>query len=172
MKWFEKEKAFSFELMDGLFSYDPEVGEVRWRAAHRKMKAGSVAGCLNASGYRRIKVGNITLLAHRIAWLLHTGNWPDIEIDHKNRNKDDNRIENLRLATRRQNELNKGPLKNNTTGFKNVMFCPKRRKPWQAKVRDNAGVQRHVGFFKTPEEAHAAFAAEAIRLHGEFASPK
>ena len=74
-----------------------------------KIKIGDVAGFFNGS-YLYVRLDGIAYPAHKIIWELHNGD-TDSQIDHINRVKDDNRIENLRLATRSQNEANTGPPK-------------------------------------------------------------
>jgi hypothetical protein len=76
-------------------------------------------------------------------------------------------IENLRPATKSQNAANRGKTCNNTSGFKGVWWRRRYRK-WQATIGVN-GKRFYLGMFDTPEAAHAAYAAAAQRLHGEFA---
>jgi hypothetical protein len=89
------------------------------------------------------------------------------DVDHINEIKLDNRRENLRLATRIQNSANRGKNKNNTTGYKGVMWLPK-RKQFIASIKFNYK-RIQLGYFTTAEEAHEAYKAKAIELHGEFA---
>jgi hypothetical protein len=96
-----------------------------------------------------------------MVWAMTYGEWPD-ELDHINGIKHDNRIANLRQATPKENAFNRGAHKNNTSGYKGVCFYKKNGK-YQATVN---GI--YLGRFDTPELAHAAYCAEADRLHGEF----
>ena len=67
-----------------------------------------------------IEIGQKAYSAHRLAFLYMDGKFPENEVDHKNRLRDDNRFENLRLVTRLENQKNKGIYKNSTTGVTGV----------------------------------------------------
>ena len=73
-------------------------------------------GCINEDGYLTLKVKGRKFRAHRIAWLLNYGDFPKSELDHINRNKLDNRIENLRESNRTQQNRNKDFKPNPKTG--------------------------------------------------------
>jgi hypothetical protein len=115
----------SIELLCEWLDYDSSNGLItwakdRWYNARKGEPAGSIC---STTGYRRIRLGNSRKLqAHRIAWMLHTGSDPfPYEIDHINGNRQDNRIQNLRLVDKKQNQLNRTKLNsNNTTGFTGV----------------------------------------------------
>ena len=89
-----------------------------------------------------------------------------VEVDHVNGNKLDNRRSNLRHATRSQNEQNKGLIASNTSGYKGVTFHKQTGK-WQAVIGAN-NKSHYLGLHQTAELAHAAYCAEAKRLHGDF----
>jgi len=116
------------------------------------VKVGDVAGSLGRDGYRTIFIQGSAYKAHRLAWLLHTGKWPRHQLDHINRIRDDNRIENLREATKSQNQVNSEMYRNNKSGYRNVH--PAFGK-WVALVKRN-GKQHHLGMFAAPEEASRA----------------
>lgn len=124
-----------------------------------------LAGCLRPNGYRTIAVDREVNLAHRLAWLLVYGEWPDGDLDHINGERDDNRIVNLRLATRAQNNMNARRPCSNTSGYKGASFC---RGKWDARIGID-GKDVYLGSFDTPEEAHAAYANAASKVFGEFA---
>ena len=71
-----------------------------WRAARRKIKVGAIAGTLYPNCYRYVTINRKRYCEHRLAWLYVYGKWPEDMVDHINGIKDDNRIENLREATR------------------------------------------------------------------------
>src|ERR1035438_8105715 len=101
-----------------LFDYDAETGElIRKVALSRSSKVGEVAGFVGTNGYRYASVDGKTYPLHRLVWIWHGLN-PLAEPDHKNTNPSDNRIENLRPATRSQNMQNRRVAKNNTSGVK------------------------------------------------------
>ena len=91
-----------------VLDYDPETGVLTWKVNHRRVRAGSIAGWLDSSGYRYVGVEGSKFKAHRIAWFLYHGEQPPEMIDHINRDRADNRIANLRSVTRSQNMLNQG----------------------------------------------------------------
>src|SRR5690554_5526005 len=104
--------------------YDPETGVFTWRAKpivtrHDKMQntryAGKQAGKPDSHGYLQIMLDRQLILAHRLAWLHHYGEWPEGELDHINRNPLDNRISNLRPASRSQNTINRKTPRTNTS---------------------------------------------------------
>lgn len=154
-------------------SYDPETGDFRWKVMRtRRWKVGMIAGTVcKKRGYRRIGLKPtgatrvIIVRAHRIAWLYVYGEWPFSDIDHINRNGCDNRIANLRLATKTQNMGNRKRNANNSSGYKGVY---KHRNKWAACIRQN-GKTISLGTFNTPQEAHAAYVAAAKKIFGEFA---
>lgn len=158
----------SFERVSQLLSYDPVNGIFRNRIARGKSAVGKRMG--HATKYRReISIDGKVCREHRLAWLLSYGTWPTKSIDHINGDPHDNRLCNLREATHSQNMANSKRSCTNTSGFKGVS-CDGRRtkKKWYARIRDN-GQHRSLGYFHTPEEAHAAYEAEAKIVHGEFA---
>jgi HNH endonuclease/AP2 domain len=86
-------------------------------------------------------------------------------VDHINGDRKDNRRDNLRIATQSQNCANKKKLKSNTSGYKGVHLY---RGKWKSSIRAN-GKQIYLGSFSTPEQAHEAYKAAAIKYYGEFA---
>jgi len=112
-----------------------------------------VAGSLS-EGYRRVSIQGKSTGAHRVAWFLHYGKWPDGFIDHINHDRSDNRIENLRLVSRSDNARNQKLNRHNTSGFNGVSYH-KKRQEWRAAIQVN-GKKKWVGSFKTKDEAIAA----------------
>ena len=105
----------------------------------------------------------------RIEWpiCLPTGFLPN-EIDHANRIKTDNRICNLREATRAENSRNKSISIKNTVGLKGVSKYEGRANPYRSWIKvDYRSI--YLGSFKTAEEAHQAYAAAAKKYHVDFA---
>ena len=101
--------------------YEPETGKLYWRKTTRATAAGSEAGCVRAHGYRSITVDGIPYYAHRLAWFYVYGTWPIHHVDHKNGDRDDNRISNLDDVTPSRNYHNTTKLgPNNTTGYRGV----------------------------------------------------
>lgn len=162
-----KGSLLSAEGLRALLEYDPASGVFHWKIRpHRgRTLAGALAGSLNRDGYRVIMIKNRAYMAHRLAWLHVHGEWPRNEVDHANRIRSDNRIANLREATRTQNRANTTIRRNNTSGFKGVTLL---KKPWRARIKVNGKIIE-LGKFKTAEEAHAAYVAAAEKYHGEYA---
>jgi hypothetical protein len=150
-----------------LLDYDPKTGVFRWRDGADNRVAGRIAGYASNFGYRQIGIDGRKFGAHRLAWLLMRGEEPTVDLDHINGNRDDNRIANLRKATRSQNIANSRLSRRNSTGFKGVTY-DKRWGHWRARIiKDRAEI--HLGIFSSPEAAHAAYCAAARGSFGEFA---
>ena len=114
---------------------------------------------------KRVRFGADMVLAHRLAWYLHHGEWPTGQIDHINRNPSDNRMCNLRECTQQFNQFNTGKHCDNTSGEKNVQFDKGHRK-WQVRVKAGALLIAKDASHKIS----AIVAARLIRrtLHGQF----
>lgn len=150
-----------------LLHYDPAVGVFAWRITRNNfVRAGRAAGTVAGNnGYVEIMVDGRTYKAHRLAWLYVYGEWPSGEIDHANCVRTDNRIANLRIATDSQNRSNAKTNRNSGTGVKGVNKVGECR--FRATIHHGSRI--HLGYFSTPEEAHAAYCDAAVRLRGEFA---
>jgi hypothetical protein len=149
-----------------LLHYNPDTGVFTWLASPRGGWAGKTAGYAS-NGYRRLRINERQYLAHCLAWLYMTGSWPSKQIDHINADRSDNRISNLRLATRSQNGANARRRVDNTSGAKGVSWHRITGK-WSASLAVN-GRQYHLGLFDSTAEASAAYAAAAERHFGQFA---
>jgi hypothetical protein len=143
-----KTKSITQERLKELLHYNPATGFFSWKVqkAHR-VKIGSRAGCsLSKDGYRRVRIDGILHLESRLAWLYCEGYLPEHEIDHRNRICGDNRIKNLRVATRRCNTRNCGIRSDNVSGVTGVSW-DKARKKWRADIMvDQKSVS--IGRFK------------------------
>jgi hypothetical protein len=113
------------------------------------------AGNTNWNGYRRIKVSGRFYAEHRLVWLVEHGEFPTQEIDHRDRVRGNNQIDNLRLVSRKTNMENTGTNTRNTSGFKGVGFSKAMQK-WRAFIGHNGKIKA-LGYFPTPELAHAAY---------------
>jgi hypothetical protein len=144
--------------------YDAETGKIFWKLNKGgNGKAGNEAGWMDKGGYFIIEINRKKYKAHRIAWLLTYGSWPEDEIDHINGNTKDNRLENLRDVSHRENLRNKKIYKNNTSGTIGVSF-DKSKQGYQASIQIN-GKSKNLGVFKNKEEAIAARAAANIKYN-------
>lgn len=155
------------ERLKELLDYDPETGVFTWLVTNSTRNvAGNEAGC-RADGKVYVGVDGRMYRAHRLAWLYVHGEFPSENLDHVNRDWQDNRIDNLRIASQEENMRNRGRQRNNTTGYKGVSFI-RRDKRYQAKIQ-HSGKHQHLGYFTCPREAAHAYNKAAIQLHGEFA---
>lgn len=165
----------TYEVVQALISYDPETGvftrlwrddmHPNWNAVY----AGKRADMLRPPrGYFNVKINKVLYRAHRVAWLLTYGAWPpdDLDVDHIDGDKGNNRIANLRLATRAENCWNSKSRKGASSSAKGVSKASKNR--WSAAICTN-GVKVQLGSFGTEEEAAEAYKLAASKMHGEFA---
>jgi HNH endonuclease len=122
------------DLVRELFTYDPATGVIAWRHKHWNKPAGTVAGSLHKStGYWRLNIRSQKYQAHRIAWLMHYGEWPQV-IDHVNGDRADNRIENLRSASHQTNAQNVHKPRKGTASSLLGASWHKSSGLWQAKI--------------------------------------
>jgi hypothetical protein len=145
-----------------LVNYNKDTGIFTWKKrTSNRIKVGDIVGNLHKCGYIEMRVGGTRCLAHRFAFLYVYGYMPKL-IDHIDRNKKNNRIDNLREATYGQNILNSKIRSDNTSGVKCVYF-DKRNNSWEVKVGN-----KYIKKYKTLEEAKHK--AEEVRKEfaGEF----
>jgi hypothetical protein len=158
------------ERLRELLHYDPWTGVFTWRVrTSNYVKVGDVAGCVSVDGYISIKIDGYSYRAHRLAWLYMTGRWPADGIDHINMDRVDNRIANLREATKSQNRMNSYLSANSSSGFKGVTW-DKRECKWRA-VLVIGRKQKHLGYFASPERAFIEYCFAGWRHFGDFFSP-
>ena len=150
-----------------LFSYVD--GKLFWRKkTSRKTVVGAEAGTFRKiDGYRQIMIDRSTYRTHRLIFLYHYGWMPEI-IDHINQNVLDNRIENLRSATRVENAYNCKLRPDNTSGVKGVTWCKNKRK-WVARLYANRECV-NLGRFSDMQDAIDAVMKARKHHHGVFAS--
>jgi hypothetical protein len=149
-------------------SYNPETGEFRWiKSSRANVHPGDLAGAINGHGYRYIQFRGHAYRAHRLAWWFVHGAWPPGDLDHKDLDRDNNAIGNLRPATDVQNNANSSLQRNNTSGFKGVSF-DKQSGRWKAYIGGDGG-QKNLGRFASLEEAANAYDAAARVRFGVFA---
>ena len=145
-------------------SYDPDTGVFRRLKSNGGVEAGSIAGHRHNAGYVAVSIRSKHYLAHRLAWLITYGAWPEGDVDHINGDRADNRLVNLRVATRVQNMQNrKGVGARSKSGL--LGASPHRDgRRWVAHIRAN-GKNRYLGLFDTAEQAHQAYMVAKAELH-------
>lgn len=149
----------SNERLREVLDYECETGVFRWRLrASTKCVIGAVAGCQTPEGYIRITIDGVPHMAHRLAWQYVHGYRPETLIDHRNRIKNDNRLENLRLTSSERNADNAVWGRTNKGGFRGIYRCKKSGK-WIATIRVGGGKRVGLGAFDRAEDAGAAYAA-------------
>lgn len=160
------DRPLTLERLRQVLSYDPVTGIFRWQThLSRRNHIGDQAGTISQDGYRVIQIDGWHYQAARLAWLYQYGRWPVPMVDHRDLNKDNNALANLREATSSQNNINVAVLPGTRSGVKGVSFA---RGRWKAQIR-HSGKRIYLGQFATPEEAHAAYKTAARKLHGDFA---
>jgi hypothetical protein len=132
---------------------------------------GTQCGTLDATGYVRLKVyidGKIHIgLAHRLIFYMKYGYLP-VNVDHINRIRNDNRLCNLRDATRQTNTYNSTLSKTNTSGYKGICWH-KATKTWIARIGVN-GTRIVVGRYTDIDVAYKELQKVRKKLHGKFAT--
>jgi HNH endonuclease len=146
----------SFDRLREYLNYDPLSGTFTHLTDHPlwHFRQGDMAGGTDSSGYVIVGVDGRRYKAHRLAWLFMTGEWPQDCIDHRNGIRDDNRFENLRDVSSRENNTNKAAHRSGK--LPGVTFQPRREKPWRSRITLD-GKQRYLGNFRTAEEAFGAY---------------
>lgn len=157
-----KTDSLTFQRLLEVVSYNSETGLFTWNVRAGKFPAGSPAGGINDAGYLRIKIDGVNHRAHRLAWLYVHGSWPKNEIDHRDGDRLNNKIDNLRDVLMAVNNQNiRQAKKTSSTGLIGVSPNKKR---FQARICLN-GVRVHLGNFKTAEAANARYLAEKRLVH-------
>lgn len=148
-------------------SYDAETGVIKWKGrASNRINIGDLAGNLRPDGGLTIQLNGKKYLSHRVAFLMHHSFLP-VFVDHINRNRSDNRIENLRQCTHAENQRNGAAYKTNKSGYKGVSLY-KDKIRWRASIQTNKR-NKHIGIYECKKEAARAYNLAARMYHGEFA---
>ena len=145
--------------------FDYRSGKLYWKSSltGKNRVEGREAGGLNENGYLIVEVGGRAISAHRIVWLMHHGQWPAGEIDHRNGIRHDNRIANLRDVVRETNAQNRRAA---TTGSRTGLLGVTVHKNGEFRARIRAHGRLHsLGLFDSAEAAHAAYVVAKRKLH-------
>lgn len=139
-------------------SYNAETGVFTWLdTAWHKRNRGVEAGSKKRNGYIEIQFNGKMLKAHRLAWILVYGDLADdVEIDHIDGDRSNNRLSNLRAVGRSINQQNqRNARSDSTSGLLGVSWYSAGGK-WKADIRVN-GKKKHLGYFNCKDAAHQAY---------------
>ena len=159
--------GLTYEHVRELFDYR-DNGNLVWKVRlSRRTRIGDIAGTPSGAGYHVVIVDGRPNKTHRVIWLWHHGYTPEGDLDHINRVKLDNRIENLREVSRQCNTRNTGNQKNNTSGAKGIYTHPSWDNVWQAFITVN-GRQCKLGNHSSFDEAvlHRLAAEQCLGWEG------
>lgn len=154
-----------------LIGYDSDTGRLYWREPpHPRFTKGGTVGSPALDGHIKVELSGRTYKGHRLIWMLVTGQpIPNgCVIDHKNRDRSDNRLSNLRPATRSQNGANSIPRHDLPKG----VYEHKRNGcvvGYRAFISESAKKKRYLGLFDNPQEAASAYQVAATSKFGQFA---
>lgn len=146
------------------FHYNPLTGRIIDKATKEE-----ATGAKDQSGYKRVTLGRgLSQPVQRVAWAIHYGKWPseDLIVDHIDRDRKNNRLENLRLATRAENMRNRTSADGSSSKYLGVS---KHHRKWKARIKLEDG-EICLGSFDTEEQAAIAYDCAAVVYHRDFAS--
>ena len=151
-----------------VLDYDPLTGIFTWKVnTGKKQLAGKQAGTVDLKGYIAISIDGEKIRGHRLAWFYVYGVWPSKNIDHENGQHADNRFKNLRDITQKGNVHNQHKVRSDSkSGIKGVRFKEDKGK-YQARIKVN-GVEKHIGYYDTAEEAHQEYLIRKRQIHPTF----
>ena len=139
------------KFLKSTLDYNPDTGIFTWKVnLGQKARIGEVAGCSDVNGYIRIRFHEKSYLAHRLVFMWMKGYFPEHDVDHINRIKDDNSWKNLKEVSRQCNNRNQNLYKQNKSGVAGV------RKGHNGIWNTNIGVDKkliHLGCFSKKEDA-------------------
>jgi hypothetical protein len=159
----------SLDLLNYLFELDVDSGLLIRKVRCGNQKEGQIAGSINHKGYLQVSINTDkrnTYYLHRVVWKMYYKTEPPEILDHKDRNKLNNRIDNLREVTKEQNQQTRQKNANNTSGEKGV-FWDKTKKKWLVQIRANGKVN-HLGRYANKNKAIAVAKDAYLLLHTEF----
>jgi hypothetical protein len=159
------------ERVRELFLY--KDGSLFWRVRRQGVRAdGSMAGGCDSNGYLRMQIDGKSYKAHRLIFLYHHGYIPENDIDHIDRNRSNNKIENLREASRSCNLRNSTQQSQTSSGVKGLTWNKSRQK-WKAQIVVH-GASKYLGLYSdfTEATAHRLAAEQCLEWDScDFSSP-
>jgi len=148
--------------MKSLLDYNPQTGVFTWKVDRSWVKKGQIAGTITSSGYRQIMVDGRKYTAHRLAWLFCYNEWPKGHLDHKDRDRANNAISNLRECTPREN-LQNSTSSRGSSKYRGVTWHKKANK-WVAHIGVNKKLI-YLGSFDDELEAANAYTEAKAKYH-------
>ena len=153
------------EFLKSVLTYDPLSGSLTWKARAREMFSSDGAfktwnsrfsgsdalSCVATTGYLHGRILGIGFLAHRVAWAIHSGRWPEHQIDHLNGNRKDNSILNIQEVSPEGNRKNARLRSDNTSGVCGV-YWDKSLKKWRSAI-GLSGKSIHIGIYQNKGDA-------------------
>lgn len=168
-----------YALCHELLSYDATTGHLTWKVRlpnthHNKSfntrYAGKVAGFDNGTGYLCVGIMGKMLLAHRVAWTMHYGKQPAMDLDHRDRDRMNNSIRNLREVTKGENMANRGISKRRMDAGLPIGITVRedsRVRPYLARLQVRGDLVLHQQY-ATLEEATLAYRETFKGFHGHY----
>lgn len=158
----------TLEQLKRCLDYNKDTGWFVWKIRAGSSDVGDLAGSADGKGYLRVNVLGNNYSQHRLAWFYVHGVWPKGCVDHKDRNPQNNRIDNLRDCSLSQNQWNREKDVSLITGLPVGVRLEKRTGKFCARIVTR-GKAEHLGTFETPEAAKVAWdIADKLRLEGVF----
>lgn len=156
------------ETVKNYVNYNPDTGKLTWvKSPSRRAKVGQEISSVDAYGYLVATFRKKRWKAHRLAWYLYYGEEPEGDIDHINGDRADNRLCNLRVATRADNLRNMKVSGLGSSKFKGVSWSKCVGK-WTAQIT-LGNKKKHLGCFESEVDAARTYDEAAKELYGKFA---
>ena len=154
------------EQLKQMFEY--ENGQLIYKINPKgRSKKGDSAGTIQPNGYTQVMISGKRYYLHRLIWMYHNGSLPSF-IDHVNRDKSDNRIENLRIADKLLNSWKSDTSTTTSqTGYKGVCYMMVRNKYLAYAYHKKQFV--FIGHYDTDVDAARAYNEKVLELRGEYA---
>lgn len=161
----------TIERLREVISYNQETGELTWL---KNTSVRNVIGCCaghfhKTQKYLVVGIDGCTLKGHQVAWALMTGSWPVTTVDHRDRNRGNNKWSNLRVASKFEQSLNQSIRKNNKSGARGVFNLRRGRLSFMAQIRFK-GRMKYLGVYGSFEEAKEVRDLWESMLFGEFST--
>ncbi len=161
------------DFLLSVLQYNPETGKFIWiKSLSKRVRVGSEAGSISKDGYIDIRLNKSLYKAHKLAFFIMEGRWPDKEIDHEDRNKRNNKWCNLRESNHSENNCNKDIRTDNKSGVPGVFFESDRNRYLAFVTKDRKRYNKCFSISIHGEKAYELavnwVTSERKRLHGNF----